>query len=212
VQERQVVAGGEGTGRDAGQRHARVVDQLGDHADLPRAGERDQVGGRLRVAGTLEHAARPGAQREDVPRSGQVGRGGRRVGQGADGRRAVGGGDPRADVDVIDRDGERRPVAVGVRLDHERQAERVGPLVAHGRAHDPAAVAQEERHPLGRDRLGRHDQVGLVLPVALVGHHDHPASRERGDRLVNRITHRVLQFYAAAANWPGSRPGPGEPR
>ena len=78
----------------------------------------------------------------------------------------------RGPVAVVDADGEGGALRLGVLADHERQLELVGPLGQQRHADDARGVGQEEGDLLGRDRLGRHDEVALVLAVLVVDH-DH---------------------------------------
>jgi hypothetical protein len=103
------------------------------------------------------------------------------TGQRTNGRGPVGGGDAGTHVAVIDADGERGAVTLGVLLDHERQFKLISALVRHRRADDSAAVPQEERHLLSAHQRGRGAQVALVLPLPVVGDHDHPARSQSLD-------------------------------
>ena len=51
-----------------------VVDDLAEHAGRAQPGQHGQVDGGLGVPGPAQHAAVPGAQRDDVPGPGEVGR------------------------------------------------------------------------------------------------------------------------------------------
>ena len=88
-----------------------VVHDLADDAARLEAGEPCEVDGRLGLAGALENAAGPGAERLDVPALDEVLRPGRRVDRAEDRVRAVGcrdaGRDPFSCVDGIR---VRRPV------------------------------------------------------------------------------------------------------
>ncbi len=149
-------------------------DDLAQHAGRRQPGGAGQVDRRLRVAGPLEHATGPVAQREDVARPVEVVGPGGGVDQGGDGRGPVRGGDPRrGPVPVVDAHGERRALGLGVRRDHQRQLEQVGPLGQQRDADDARGVGEEEGDVLRRGRLGRHDQVALVLPVLVVDDDGH---------------------------------------
>jgi hypothetical protein len=79
------VVGGEGG--EGGDR-----DDLAEDADGGEAREPGEVHGRLRVAVAAQHAARHGAEREDVPRPREVARGAARVRQRCAAARASAGG------------------------------------------------------------------------------------------------------------------------
>jgi len=100
--------------------------------------------------------------------------------QRTNGRCPVGCGDAGTHAAVIDADGERGAVTLGVLIDHERQFELIGALVRHRRADDSAAVPQEERHLRSTYQRGRGDQITLVLPLAVIGTTTiRPAARAR---------------------------------
>ena len=161
-----------------------VVDDLAEHAGRVQPGHAGQVDGRLGVAGPLEHAAVGVAQREDVAGPGQVAGAGGRVDERSDGGGPVGGRDAgRGAVAEVDAVGERGALGLGVVADHERDVELVEALAGERRADDARGVAHEEGDLLGRGRLGRHDEVALVLAVLVVDHHDDLAPADGGDRV-----------------------------
>ena len=157
-------------------------DDLAEHARRRQPRGAAQVDGGLGVAGPLEHAARPVAQREDVPGPVEVVRPRVRVDQRGDGGGPVGRRDAgRRAVPVVDTDGEGGPLGLGVGRHHERQVELVGALGQHRHADHAGRVGQEERDLLGRRRLGRHDQVALVLPILVVDDHHHAEATDGVD-------------------------------
>ena len=142
---------------------------------------RAEVHRRLGVTGPAQHAAGAIAQGEDVPGAVEVVRTRRGVDERANRRRAVVGRDARRRaVSVVHRHREGRSLGLGVGDDHEGQVEFVGALALEGCAEDPRGVLEEERHGLGRDVLGRHDEVALVLAVLVVDHDDHAAAAQSG--------------------------------
>ncbi len=166
--------------RQAG--HLRFVlgHDLAEDARRRQAGGPAEVDGRLGVAGPLEDAPGPVAQREDMAGPVQVVGTRGRVDEGADGRGTVGGRDPgRGPVPEVDAHGERGPLRLGVRRHHEGQVQRIGTLGQQRHTDDPGRMGQEEGDVLRRRRLGGHDQVTLVLPV-LVVHDDHHAEPPDG--------------------------------
>ena len=84
--------------------------------------------------------------------------------------------------------------------DHQRQLQLVEPLALDRQADHAARVADHERHRLGRDLLGRHDEVALVLAVLVVDDDDDLAARDRGDGVLD-----VLSNVMSAASWLGLR-------
>ena len=69
--------------------------------------------------------------------------------------------------------------------DHQREVELVEPVARHRHADDAGGVLQEERDLLGRGRLGRHDEVALVLAVLVVDDDDDLAAADGGDRVLD---------------------------
>ena len=146
-----------------------LADDLAQHAGGSAAGHAGQVDGRLGVARPLQHAAVPRLEREDVARAQQVVGPRRRVDERLDRRRPIGRRDARRGaVPVVDRDEERRALALGVLLDHRLERQLAGSLRRDGRADDAGRVLQEEGDLLRRGELGGHDQVALVLAVLVV--------------------------------------------
>ena len=162
--------------------HARhravVVHDLADHAGRGQAGEPREVDRRLGLAGALEHAAGLGLEREDVAGLDEVARPRGGVDRDLDRARAVGGGDAGGDALAgLDRDGERRLERRLVLGRHQVEPELVAALGRQRQADQPAAVLGHEVDRLGRDELGRHREVALVLAVLVVADDDHPARR-----------------------------------
>ena len=86
-------------------------------------------------------------------------------------------------VAIVDTDRERGALCLGVGRDHEGQVEQVGPLRQQRDADDTGGVGQEEGDVLRGGRLGRHDQVALVLPVLVVDDDGHAEVPDGVDRL-----------------------------
>ena len=149
---------------------------------------RGQVDGRLGVPGPDQHAALPGAQREDVAGPGQVLVGGLRVGQQADGVRPLGRRDAGGDALLgVHADGEGGGLAVLVQVVHRRQVEPVAGLAGEPDAHHAGGVADGEAHQFGGGQLGGEDQVALVLPVLVVDDDDRPTGGDLGDGEVDGV-------------------------
>ena len=86
---------------------------------------------------------------------------------------------------VVDRDGERRALALGVLADHGRQVEGIEPVAGQRDADHPRSVVEEEGDLLGRGVLGRHDEVALVLAIGVVDHDHHLALADGGDGVLD---------------------------
>ena len=159
-------------------RHRAVgVHDLADHARGRAAGEAGEVDGGLGLARALQHAARARAQREDVAGLDEVARPHGGIDGDLDRVRAVGGRDAGRDALArLDRDREGRLVRRLVVRDHHAQPELVAALRRERQADQPAAVRGHEVDGLGRDVLGGHAEVALVLAVRGVDDDDH-ASR-----------------------------------
>jgi len=89
-------------------------------------------------------------------------------------------------VAIVDGDRERGALSLGVRHDHQRQVQLVGPGGLQRHAEHPGGVLEVKRHALGRDVLGGHDQIAFVLAVLVVDDHDHAASAQLLDCLFDR--------------------------
>src|SRR5215210_7867142 len=100
----------------------------------------------------------------------------RPVGRGDAGGHAVAG---------LDGDGEGRLEGRLVLGRHQVEAELVAALRGQGQADQPAAVLGHEVDRLGRDELGRHREVALVLAVLVVADDDHAAGPDLLDRLLD---------------------------
>jgi hypothetical protein len=106
------------------------------------------------------------------------------VDRDADGVRAIGRRDAgRHAVARLDRDREggaegRGVVALG---HHHRQPQLRDPVFRQREADEAAPVLGHEVDRLGRDRVGGHAQVALVLAVLVVGQDDLAAGADLGD-------------------------------
>ena len=92
------------------------------------------------------------------------------------------GGDAVARVDA---DREGGPAGRAVLVGHHRQAQGGHLLLGERQADEPAALAGHEVDRLGRDQVGGHGQVALVLAILVVDHDDHAAGADLGDGLVD---------------------------
>ncbi|MCW0417050.1 hypothetical protein NB689_002804 [Xanthomonas sacchari] len=161
-------------------RHAAVgIEHFHQHAGRLQPRQHRQVAGGLGVAGTGQHPARLGDQREDVAGLAEVVRLGVRLDRGAHGVGAVVGGDAGGDaLGGLDADGEVGMELRGIALDHRRQAQLRAALAGQRQAHQAARVGDHEIDVRGLDQFGGHDQVALVFAVLVVDDDHHAAGAE----------------------------------
>ena len=171
---------------EAGHAGLVLADDLAEHARRVEAGHAGQVDTGLGVAAPLQDATLAVAERERVAGPSQVGGPGGGVDEGGDGGAPVGRRDARGrPVAVVDRDRERRPLALGVLGDHRRQVEGVEAVAGERHADDPRGVVEEEGDLVGGGVLGRHDEVALVLAVGIVDHDHHLARPDGSDGVLD---------------------------
>ena len=165
-------------------RHRAVlVHDLADDRRRVQPGEPGEIDSRLGLSGALEHAARPGAQREDVTGAAQVAGPGSGVDRGLDGAGAVGGRDAGGHALArLDGDAERGLQRGSVVPDHERDVQLVEALAGHRETDQAPAVGGHEVDRVGRDVRGRDGQVALVLAVGVVHDDHHAPGGDFGDR------------------------------
>ena len=173
--------------------HRSVVGHdFADHAGRIEARQPREIDRGLGLARAHEHAAFARAQRKRVSRPQEVGRARFGIEQpfdrgGAIVRRDAG----RRHAARFDRDGERGLVDGRVVAHHLRDVQFVEPRARHRHADQSAGVLAHEVDRLGRDHLGRHDEIALVLAVLVVEHDDHLAGANVGDRLVDGVERAV---------------------
>ena len=161
-------------------RHAPVLAQdLAQRPHRTQSGECAEIGHRFGVTGSSQHAARDGAQGEDVTGTREV-RGARTgIGQHAQRARTIErGGSGAGAPPRVHRFGEWRSEAGRVLADHEPQLELVGDLRRHRRAQDAAPVLEGEVDLLDRGLLGGEHDVALVFTIRVVDHDDHLAGAD----------------------------------
>ena len=88
------------------------------------------------------------------------------------------------DIDGHGEGGAERRI---VGADHRRQVQAFGLIDGDGRADDPAAVTDDERHLLRRAERSGADEIAFVLTVVVVGDDDEFAASERLDGLGDRL-------------------------
>ena len=160
---------------DAGHRAVRIHD-LADHAGRRAASEPRHIDRGLGLAGALEDATGPGAQREDVTRRLNVVSRGLRINGDAAGRGAISSGDAGRDALLgLNRDREGGLVRRHVVRNHRAQAQLVAAVRRERQADEATGVRRHEVDVIRRDELGGHAQVSLVLAVRGVDDDDHLA-------------------------------------
>ena len=165
--------------------HAGAVEDLAEDAGRRQAGQPRQVDRRLGMAGAAEHAPLLGHQREQMAGPDQVVRPGRRVDDRPHRPRPLLGADARAARRVIDRHRVRRLVRGRVAVDHRAELKPRGDLGQDRHAQQPPPVRDHELDRLGRDLLGRRDEIPLVLPVLIVDDDDDPPFAQGLERFVD---------------------------
>ena len=155
---------------------SRMISQMTPAGSRP--GQARQIDRALGLARAHQHAAAPRAQREDVAGRDQV------VGPAsrATATRMV-SARSRAEMPVVDpaarvdADRERRVRGEPVVGRHHRQPELRDALLGQRQADEAAPVARHEVDRLGRDQIGGHHQVALVLAILVVDEDHHAARR-----------------------------------
>src|SRR2546422_3309866 len=95
----------------------------------------------------------------------------------------------------VDAHRERRLPRLGVVLRHLREPEGLAALGRERQADQPAPVRRHEIDHLGRDLLGRADQVTLVLAVLVVRYDDElPRADVRDRPLYRSVPHSCLTY------------------
>ena len=158
-------------------RHRAVfLHDLADDGRRGQAGERPQVAPRFRMAGPGQHATGTRHHRKDVPRLHDVGRFGIGCHGGLDGLCPVGGRDAGGHpFGRLDGHGEVGAHLRAVDRCHQRQAQAPAAFLGQRQADQPPGVGGHEVDGLGRDEIGRQQQVALVLAVFVIDEDDHLA-------------------------------------
>ena len=147
-----------------------------------------QVHRRLGVAGALEHAAGPGAQRKNMAGLHEIFRRRCRFGHDLDGARPVGGADAGGDAARgVHAHLKIRAEAFAVLLHHAVDAELVQPFGGGRHANQPAPESGHEIDGGGRDELPGHDQIAFIFAVGIIHDDDHFAFADVGDDGFNAV-------------------------
>ena len=176
-------------------------------------GDAHQVDGGLRMACAHQHTPFPRLEGKHVAGAAEIGRLGV-VLHGFHGRDgALKGGDARGGRHVVDGDGERRAVVVGVRRHHLLQSQLVRHRLAHRHANQSFGVGSHDIHVFQRGVLGGAYQVALGLAVGVVDGYNHLARLQILHRFFYRtkfkLVHISFVVYVSLSiknRWPaGSR-------
>ena len=151
-----------------------VVHDFADHADGALAGQVHQVHGGFGMAGALQDAAGPRAQRKHVAGLDQVLRHRRRRGHDVNRPRAVAGADARRDaVRGVHAHLKIGPEAFAVVVHHAVNAELLEPLGGGRHANQAAPEFGHKIHRRGGHVLAGDDEIAFVFAVFVVHHDDH---------------------------------------
>ena len=165
-------------GDEVGQpRHgAVVIHDLANHPGRIKSGKPGEIDGRFGVAGTDQHAAILGNQREDMTGGHDVAIILGRIDGDGNGVRAVmrrnAGRDP---FPRLDRHGEGGGMARAIRARHQFEMQLLGALRGQCEANQSAPVLGHEIDGVGRRHLRGNDKVALVLALLRVDQNEHPA-------------------------------------
>ena len=153
--EQQIVVGGER--RCVVERHhvARDAHEVGHDPDRTETGKTAQIDHCFGVAGSFQHAALSGPQREDVARTSEIIGGDLGAGQGSDGSSLIGRrGSGGVAIDEVDRNGECPTTGGFVLGDHELELELVCPIDRHRDADEAGHPTTQPHELLGVHELG----------------------------------------------------------
>ncbi len=104
-------------------------------------------------------------------------------------------------------DREGRSHAFPIVPGHHVEVQRMRTLLAHRQADQAPAMACHEVHMFRRGKIGRNDQVALILPVLCIDQDIHPAIAGIFDDLVNRGD-CLMEFAAHSAYCPSGASAP----
>ena len=160
-----------------------LADDLADGPGRLQARHPGQIHGGFGVAGTAQHPAVLGAQRNHVPRLGEIVGHAGRIGQQPHGGGPVGCRNTGSHTDFgVDGDGVGGAVLVLVDGVHGQQPEPVADRAVQRDAEVAGGVAHHEGHQLRGGLLGGEDQVAFVLAILVIDDDDGLARRDVGDR------------------------------
>jgi hypothetical protein len=162
------------------------VQHLTNHRDWRQPGKSGEIDRRFGVAATLEHATTACPQREHVSGAHEVVATRAGIEHAPDRRGAVSGADPAPGGVMVDRHRERGVARGPVGRHHGADLELVEPVRVARHAHEATRPPQHEVDRVGRDPLGGHREVTLVLAVFVVHDEHHLASADAAQGFVDR--------------------------
>src|ERR1700722_5146835 len=152
------------------------VHDFADHTRGIQTSDAGEIDAGFGLAGAYQDATIAGAQREDVPGTGEILRPGLGVDGREDGDGAVGstdaGGDAEASVDGF---AESGAVDTGVDGGHQRKVKFFAALLGECETDEAATELGHEVDGFGGDFLGGHGEVAFVFAVFVVDQDDHAA-------------------------------------
>jgi hypothetical protein len=161
------------------------VHDFADNAGLGEAGHPGKVNGGFGLPRADEHTAVLGAQREHVPRPGEVFGVSVGVGERNGGRCAICNGDTRSAVGDVDGDGEGGLMAGGIAINHHVESKGCEAFCAHRDADEASAVGCHEINGGRGGELGRHNEIAFVFAVLVIYDDDDFAVLDVLDSLFN---------------------------
>ena len=160
---------------------------LAAEADFLQARQAAEIDGGFGVAIALEHAVFLREQREHMPRATKILRLCFLVHTGACGDAAFFGRNTGGRGNVVDGNGERCFVVVGVGGDHLRQAEPLDVLGAHRHADQALGVGRHKIHVLGGRKFCSTDEIAFVFAIGIVGDENELAGAQIRQRFFDGI-------------------------
>ena len=155
------------------------IQNLAEHTGRLQPSQTRKIHARFRVAGPLEHAPGFCAERKNMARLHKIFRAGFRVCEDPDGFGAVMRADSCGDaLGGVHRHGEIGAVTFPVLDHHALQGQLFGAFLSDRGTDEAAPVHCHEINGCRGDFFRRHHQVALVLPVGIVGNHNHAAGAD----------------------------------
>src|SRR5688500_13819126 len=187
--ERQPVLGGETLQLRPPCARSVTAKHLAKNASGRQASESREIDRRFGVTNALQNASIARSHWRNVSRAPQVGWNGGGINRDADRFRPVlrthTSSHAKALISIY-ADGEGRAKLLGVHLGLLRQLELVGTLSGESEADPAARFSDHEVDQLGRNQLGRTNQVAFVLAVFVIRDDDELTSLDVGYRPFNR--------------------------
>ena len=163
------------------------TDHLADHAGGAQPGGAGEVNGSFGVAGADQHPTFTGPQRDDMPRTGEVGPVCIWICQELDGVRTVSRGDTGAAGVRIHGDGVGGATRILVMCGHGRKIQTIRVLRRHRDADIAGGVPDHEGHQLRSGKFCGEDNITFVLPVFIIYDNNCLAGGDVRDGFLDRI-------------------------